>query len=148
ITAITALKNSPIIVADALDEAVGQAELVQDLLLPLAEAKRDNSEPACNLLVGMRPWEQFGALRDLAVRDGGLIDLDKVPEMRLQDELSEYVEDLLSLVPGYSQRRHRPVRRAIGRQTGAALTKAGRERGGEFLSAALFTNWLAGKWPD
>ena len=147
ITAIKTLSNPPTIVADALDEAVGQAELVQDLLLPLAGAIRTDGAPACRLLVGMRPWEQFAALQDLARQTGGLIDLDVVPVARLQGELSDYVQDLLSLAPGYSQRRDRPVRKAIAEHVADALTKPGQERGGEFLAAALFVNWLVTQHP-
>jgi hypothetical protein len=148
IAAIAALVNPPVIVVDALDEAVGQAELVQDLLLPLATATRADGKPACKLLVGMRPWEQFTVLRDLAEQAGGLIDLDMVPVKRLYGELSDYVQDLLGLALGYSQRRDRPVRRAIARQTASALTKNDRERGGEFLAAALFVNWLVTQRPQ
>ena len=142
IAAINALPSPPVIIMDALDEALTQHKIVQDLLLPLAETVRPGGDACCRLLVGMRPWEEFADLHQRAQRYGGLIDLDVVPAGVLRTELSDYTQDLLGNAPLYASRRQLPIRRKVAQEVADALTEPGRERGGEFLAAALYTNWL------
>lgn len=142
IVAISALPSPPVIIMDALDEALTQHKIVQDLLLPLAAAVRPDGDDCCRLMVGMRPWEEFADLQQLAKQSGGLIDLDVVPADVLRVELGDYTQDLLSNAPLYAARRHLPIRRKVAQEVADALTEPGRERGGEFLAAALYTNWL------
>jgi WD40 repeat protein len=143
IGAIVGQDRPPVIVMDALDEAIGQEAIMTRMLLPLADAIRGDGAPACRLLVGMRDWNQFGPLRDLAHRQGGLTDLDQIPVERLRSELREYVNDLLSVI-GYPLASRRLIRDGIA----DALTEPGRDRGGEFLAAALYVYWLAGQRPN
>ena len=142
IDAIAHHTDQQVIVVDALDEAISQDTILTRLLVPLARAVRADRTPACRLLVGMRPWEQFRPLHDLADAQDGLVDLDQIPPERLRGELQDYVNDLLSLV-AYPL----PSRRALKRNVAEALTASDRERGGEFLAAALYTNWLTGQYP-
>jgi WD40 repeat protein len=148
VAAITAREHPPVIVFDALDEAQTQSALLRELLMPLATATRLDGRPACRLLVGMRPWEQFAALRDLAGQAGAVTDLDEVPTDRLRGELKQYIGDLLDLTPGYSRPADLPVRRSIALDAAYSLTEPGRERGGEFLAAGLFVNWILTRRPD
>ena len=145
VAAITRLAQPPVIIVDALDEATDQQTILDHLLLPLAQAVRAGGAPACRLLVGMRPWPEFHSLRDLADAQGGLLNLDDVPPGRLRTELTDYVADLLSLT---WQESPALVRKTAGRAVAAALLTRGGERGGEFLAAALYANWLADAHPD
>ena len=133
----------PVIIIDALDEATTQDAIMAQLLVPLVHAARSDGTPACRLIVGMRPWKQFQELRDLAYEQNGVIDLDQVPAERLRSELEAYINDLLSLI-SYPL----ASRRALKRSLAEALTAPSRERGGEFLAAALYSNWLSDQYPD
>ncbi|NUT27884.1 MAG: NACHT domain-containing protein [Streptomyces sp.] len=148
ITEMARLTHPPLLILDALDEAIAQDRIQQDLLLPLAHAIRLDGTPACRLVVGTRPWEQFHSLRSLAEARGGLLDLDAVPVERLRGELGRYVADLLSLAPGFEDAALLPARRILAHGVARTLTGQGRERGGEFLSAALFTNWVVREHPS
>ena len=103
--------------------------------------------PACALLVGMRPWDQFAALRELAHEQEALIDIDQVEADQLQADLRDYLDDVLALTPAYGTQR-RGIRRTIARRVAEALTSGERERSGEFLSASLFANWLVSYRPQ
>ena len=81
-------------------------------------------------------------MHQLAAERGGLIDLDAIPADVLRSELADYIQDLLTNAPAYAERRRLPARRKIARQVAYALTEPQRERGGEFLAGALYTNWL------
>jgi hypothetical protein len=148
VTAITALSSIPLIIFDALDEATTQTAILENLLLPLAHAVRPGGEPLCRLLIGMRPWAQFAELQAFAAEDGGLINLDTVPSDRLRAELSDYIRDLLSFAPAFADRRYLPARRILADRIAHSLTEKARERGGEFLASALYTNWLVSQRPD
>ena len=132
------LAERPVIVVDALDEAVGQQTLMRHLLLPLARARRPDGSPACRLLVGTRPWQEFEPLLSLAGERSALADLDTTALTELRRELDDYVKDLLSTGERFSL----GERRTIAAGVTAALTAAGRPRGGEFLAAALYANAL------
>ena len=142
INAIARLAQPPAIVVDALDEATGQDAIMTRLLLPLAGAVRADGSPACRLLIGMRDWAQFGPLRDLADNQGGLVDLDQIPAELLRADLCDYLNNLLSLMSYPSA-----SRRVLTDGIAGALTAPDRERGGEFLAAALYANWLTGQHP-
>ena len=58
VDAIARRASPPVIVIDALDETPDHEQLVAQLLVPLARARRADG-PACRLLVGMRPWPEF-----------------------------------------------------------------------------------------
>jgi WD40 repeat protein len=147
VRAISRLPQTPLIIVDAVDEAVDQRRLIEELLLPLARTGRDG-RPVCRLLVGMRPWQEFAALADVARRAGGLINLDEIAPERLRTDLTDYVKDLLELTPGYGERRHKALRGVLAEGISAAVTRPGASRGGEFLSTALFVNWLRTAHPD
>ncbi|MFC4044410.1 hypothetical protein ACFO1B_38865 [Dactylosporangium siamense] len=139
---------APLIVVDALDEAVGQLGIIEDLLLPLARSRRPDGRQGCRLLVGMRPWDQFAPLRDLAADSDGLLDLDRIPIDELRTDLAVYLDDVLAFAPAYGSNQVRALRRELAQHVAAALTDADRDRGGEFLSAAMFANWLVQHHPD
>jgi WD40 repeat protein len=147
VAAIRTLPVPPTVVVDALDEAAAQVSILEQLLLPLLRAQRPDGGPACRLLVGMRPWAEFAELRREAEQDGGLLDLDTVPVDRLRRELDQYVRELLSLAPGWAPGELVGARRAVARTVASALTEPSRRRGGEFLAAGLYINWLISTHP-
>jgi WD40 repeat protein len=141
--ALAARPAQPVLVIDALDEAVDARRVLEDLLLPLSRARRADGRPAARLLIGARPWAEFDPLLRQVEAAGGLIDLDRVPRQTLQEDLEKYVAKLLRADP-----RYRPVRMAGARSTFAqALAEklaepaadAGDVRWGEFLVAGLYT---------
>ncbi|MFF4352643.1 caspase family protein [Streptomyces sp. NPDC001530] len=149
IEAVAALPDPPPIVVDALDEALDPDAVTRSLLLPLAHAARADDRPVCRLLVGMRPWEQFTALRDLAHDTGGLVDLDTVEGAELRADLADFVADQLAEFTGYGPPGQREVRERLAASVAAHLTTEGaRERGwGAFLVAGIFLRYLSAVEP-
>ena len=142
VEAISVLREVPLIVFDALDEAAEQDAVHRQLLRPLAAAKRRGGGPAAHLWVGTRPWHEFDALLDDARTRQRLIDLDAVPIAQLRAELRDYADDILAHAPAYQDRSLLLARRTLAQGVAEALTPADRDRGGEFLIAALYTHWL------
>jgi hypothetical protein len=70
IAAIARCPSPPVIVLDALDEALGAGQILERLLIPLAQARRSDGSPVCRLLVGTRPWSEFAPLFDFARQTG------------------------------------------------------------------------------
>jgi WD40 repeat protein len=140
---VAALPVRPVVVLDALDEAVAAVEVQTQLLLPLARVRRPDGSPACRLLVGTRPWGQFTPLLDLARASGEVVDLDAVPAPERRDDVRRYVESLLELMPEYSLAKRRAGRRAFAAAVADALVPdqdpPNEDRWGEFLVAALYT---------
>ncbi|MET9578847.1 AAA family ATPase [Streptomyces massasporeus] len=143
--AVRALHDPPVIVLDALDEALDPADVTDRLLLPLASERRYDGGAVCRLLIGMRPWGQFDELRALATREGLLIDLDRTDPAELEDDLAAYLDDALAGVDGYRSGRARSVRERLAGSTAATLARTPQcgERWGEFLVASVFTSYLA-----
>ncbi|MFJ7334504.1 AAA family ATPase [Streptomyces sp. NPDC101116] len=143
--AVRALHDPPVIVLDALDEALDPADVTERLLVPLASGRRHDGGAVCRLLVGMRPWEQFDGLKALAAWDGLLIDLDRTDPAELEDDLAAYLDDALTGVDGYRGGRARGVRERLAGSTAATLARTPQcgERWGEFLVASVFTSYLA-----
>ncbi|WP_456049249.1 Clp protease N-terminal domain-containing protein [Actinomadura craniellae] len=140
VAGVAAQDRPPVVVLDALDEAIGPAEVMDALLLPLARAVRPDGEPACRLLVGTRRWGFEELLRE-AERAGGLLDLDGVDRTVLTGELEDYVQKLLRPHPDYRDRGG--VRGAFATEVARTLgapVPAGEERWGEFLVAGLYTH--------
>ena len=133
----------PLLVVDALDEALEPASLMDRLLSPLIAARDDHGAPACRLMVGVRSEPEFAALRATAVSEQGLIDLDDVSDDRLRRDLDEYVDKLLKSQPPYDQRAHAAARAMFAASVAETLVsrRKGR-RWGEFLVAALYTHHL------
>ncbi|MEC7053618.1 WD40 repeat domain-containing protein [Streptomyces violaceochromogenes] len=145
VLAVRDLHEPPVIVLDALDEALDPADVTDRFLLPLTSEHRSDGDAVCRLLVGMRPWGQFDGLKALAARGGLLIDLDETDPVELEDDLAAYLDDALSAVPGYRSGRARPVRERLASSTAATLARTPQdgERWGEFLVASVFTSYLA-----
>jgi WD40 repeat protein len=135
IAAMGTLARRPLIVMDALDEAVDQQALVSRLLLPLVQAD------VCRLVVGTRPWPEFDRLISRAKDRDGLLDLDLVPLAQLRSELTEYVTDALGRAWG------RIPQTLVSAVTSTLLTP-GRGRGGEFLFTRTYLNWLLADHPS
>ena len=142
VQAASATPDTPLIIFDALDEATEQDAVHRQLLRPLAAAQRPDGSPAAHLWVGTRPWRQFDDLLNDARARGQLVDLDAVPTDQLRMELYDYVEDILAHSRAFEARSLLQVRRALAQGVADALTAAERNRGGEFLIAALYTHWL------
>jgi hypothetical protein len=149
--AVAALDVPPFIVVDALDEAHRHEQVLDALLLPLARDRRPDGGPLSRLLVGMRPWPVFDELRQLAGKEGGLVDLDRVDRGRLEVDLDNYVVNLLRHHAPYDHRDFSAARGAFAAHLADALVsgadEAGPNRWGEFLVAGLYTYHVATAHP-
>jgi hypothetical protein len=163
IAEIAARPTPPVIVLDALDEALGAQQILDELLLPLAAARRSDGSLACRLLVGTRPWPEFEPLLALGAVTDALIDLDAIPTQQRREDLTGYVTALLDLLPGLADTTYHRGRRAFANAVATTLVRdeepdsdpsrhtEGARRWGEFLVAALYTHtatlsdpeWLA-----
>ncbi|MFC4071853.1 caspase family protein [Actinoplanes subglobosus] len=142
IEALTTLPNPPVIILDALDEAVGAAQIMQELLLPLTRVARADGEPI-RMLVGVRPWDEFEPLRAVAERDGSVLDLDKVEERVLNRDISAYVRSLLLTDPRWDHVEYVGGAETLARAVADTLTEGGSHREwGAFLVAGLFSGYV------
>ncbi|SDM74021.1 NACHT and WD repeat domain-containing protein [Allokutzneria albata] len=114
----------PVIVVDALDEAIAPEAVLRDVLMVL--------RPACRLLLAMRPWDEFSVPRSSA---DVLIDLDAVPPKRVRTELTQYVAELLE----FSNIPYPSIRTLFSESVGAALAEEDGPWGG-FLLAGMITH--------
>jgi hypothetical protein len=126
IDAISKLDARPVIVLDALDEAVDSTSIAQHLLLKLARARYEDKHPLmgrpiCWLLVGMRPWSNVRDLYDQAARHNGLIDLDAVSSAELQADLTAHLAGKFADLPAYRLRTARAVRDKLASVVAARL---------------------------
>ncbi|WP_446046347.1 AAA family ATPase [Streptomyces olivaceus] len=143
--AVRALPEPPVLVVDALDEAINPSHVTQGLLLPLTGACRPGGQPLCRVLLGMRPWKQFHQLSTRAETTGLLIDLDHSLRVELEEDLASYLDDVLTHLDGYRTGPARPVREHLARTVAARLARTPQqgEKWGEFLVASVFTSYLA-----
>ncbi|GAA3240243.1 hypothetical protein GCM10010532_080580 [Dactylosporangium siamense] len=134
----------PVVVLDALDEAVDQVQVMSRLLLPLARLDRPDGRPACRLLVATRRWERFGPL--LALASPGLVDLDDVPTETVRYDVESYVSDLLRRHKPYDTVDYSGARQTFAAAVATALTspdeRSRRREWGEFLVAGLYAHHL------
>ncbi len=126
--------DPPVVVVDALDEAIDPERVMTDLLLPL-----HGETGGARLVVGMRPWPELAPLRDLAENFGLLINLDRVPQQRVREEIAAYILDLLALTPGQDHVEHAAARTAFASRVSEVLAAAPASWG-EFLAARLATH--------
>lgn len=148
IQAIAALPDPPVIVVDALDEAVNGVTVMDELLLPLANAVRPDGEPV-RLLVGMRPWEDFLPLREAAEAGNGLLDLDAVPRRRLCRDIQQYVSRLLRHDKRWDRLETEASASTLARAVAETLTEGEVDHGwGAFLVAGLFTHHVLNAYPQ
>jgi WD40 repeat protein len=140
--AITRLPYRPVIVVDALDEADNGVELMSELLMPLATVRTPDGGPVARVLVGVRRYEDYSPLMDAASADGGFVDLDEVPARVLEDNLYQYVTELLRTDPAYRLRG--AVVGAFASEVARVLSEQATQRRewGEFLVAGLYTRHL------
>lgn len=142
VAAVAAVRGKvPVIVLDALDEAAGPQAIVDELIVPLVEARRPDGTPACRVLVGTRR-DGFGGLLEAAAAQGGLIDLDDADRDQLLADLSGYVGKLLRTQPGYLAKEMAGVRGAFAEAVASTLARHPDDdrRWGEFLIAGLYTH--------
>lgn len=149
IAALRERATVPVLVVDAVDEAVDPWELVA-MLRDLADAVRDDGGPVCRLLIGSRSgrhWPAVAPLLDRAAASGALVDLDDEPRAQLEVDLYGYVDDLLRAHPQFRDHGSRAVRAAlaggISRRLAEPVPEDGQPRWGEFLVAGLFVNHVA-----
>ncbi|MGW6459274.1 hypothetical protein ACWF94_25675 [Streptomyces sp. NPDC055078] len=140
------------IVVDALDEAVRPADVVDLLLLPLADArsrpKGDRpgrpERPVCRLLIGTRTVEEAAPVVERA-RDGGLlVDLDQADRSVLRDDVAAFVRRHLELSPLYNAGTQEALRERLGTELAAALVPGCGVTGnpGPYLPARLLLHQL------
>ncbi len=124
---ITVLRDrSAVLVVDALDEADDPVRIMNELLLPLVQP----GNPV-RLLVGVRNYEDFRPLFEQAT----MIDLDRVKQHVLENDLFTYVINLLRATPHY--RANGGVSGEFASAVSATLAKPGQT--GPFLVAGLYT---------
>ncbi|WTW98450.1 AAA family ATPase [Streptomycetaceae bacterium NBC_01309] len=142
VAALGSMPRPPYLVVDALDEAEHPGDLVAGLLLPLASARRSDTEPLCRILVATRRDEGLHHLLDEAEARGGLVDLDDVPAARLRKDLVYFVSRVLrpldSRTPPWCSF---PAAEGLGGAMADTLLSGPREWG-EFLVAALYLRFL------
>jgi WD40 repeat protein len=148
VTAVAALPQRPVIVVDALDEADDGITLMNSLLLPLAVARRPDGGAAVRLLVGVRRYEEYAPLLDAAKADDGYVDLDDVPADVLEDDLHQYVSELLR-ADGHWRHKGAHVG-AFAAEVARVLSEqaADSREWGEFLVAGLYTRYLLTIHPE
>lgn len=141
--ALCGLAEAPVVVLDALDEADDSVLVMNELLLPLAAARRADGGPAVRLLVGTRSYDEYLPLLRVASAEQCLVDLDDVPRHVLEDDLERYVHELLGVT---RYRDYGAVRGAFAAKVARILADPGTEptagRWGEFLVAGLYTRYL------
>jgi DnaJ-class molecular chaperone len=151
VAAIAARRVPPVIVIDALDEAIDPESVMSALLLPLARDVREDGRPVCRLLVAMRPWNEFAPLRDRAEEAGGLVDLDQVPAVQLRNDLEDYVSVLLRRQEPYDSVSYSGARQTFAVAVASALTSpdetGNRRAWGEFLVAGLYAHHFVAGYP-
>ncbi|MEV0828888.1 protein kinase domain-containing protein [Nonomuraea rubra] len=144
VDAIAALPSPPALILDALDEADNGPLVMEELVIPLARAVRPDGTAASRLIVGVRKYGDYLPLRNLAKRDGYLADLDEQSREVLEDDLEEYVSELLKASTAYAGQA--AVRNSFARGVAASLSAAPeqgvRHRWGEYLVAGLFTRHM------
>ncbi|MFD5159673.1 AAA family ATPase, partial [Streptomyces hawaiiensis] len=145
VDALRRVPEPPVLVVDALDEAVDPGQVTQGLLMPLTGACRTDGRPVCRVLLGMRPWEQFQQLKDRAATTGLLIDLDESSTEELEDDLATYLDDVLAHIDGYRPGPARRIREHLARTAASRLVHSPQqgEKWGEFLVASIYTSYLA-----
>jgi hypothetical protein len=143
---ITERAEPPSIVIDALDEAEDHQEVLDRLLLPLAQGYRPDGRPTCRLLVSMRPWTEFDEFREFADALGGLTDLDQIPMQQVRYDLENYISDLLRGYPPYDEVEYAGTRQTFAASVARTLTSgddfAEGKQWGEFLVAGLYARHL------
>ncbi|MET8131452.1 hypothetical protein ABZV24_05685 [Streptomyces sp. NPDC005251] len=137
---ILAADSNPVIIVDALDEAVRPVDVMSNLLLPLSIARGTQRESACRVLVGTRPWSQFDVLLKAADRNNGLIDLDSIPSATVEKDLKQYIVDLLRDQPSYRGVQKRKSVQEIAGSVARLLSH--RDVVGAFLIAGLFVHQI------
>ncbi|MGW4061043.1 AAA family ATPase [Amycolatopsis sp. NPDC004747] len=124
---ITVLRDrSAVLVVDALDEADDPVRIMNELLLPLVQP----GNPV-RLLVGVRNYEDFRPLFEQAT----MVDLDRVEQHVLENDLFTYVINLLRATPHY--RANGGVSGEFASAVSATLAEPGQT--GPFLVAGLYT---------
>ncbi len=145
--ALITLPQSPVIVVDALDEAVETAATME-LILRLAGLLRADGTTACRLLVGARRHQLLAPIFDAAQLSGELIDLDRdVPDAELQNDLESHVTFRLSRMTAYQAPAMRDIRERLASAIAIKLI-ASQNTGSEwgpFLVAGVFCNYLSVK---
>ena len=135
------------LVIDALDEADRPQDVIQALLIPLAQTTYRERGAAVRMLVGTRPEQRFARLLELANATGGLIDLDQAGREEVHRALLMYLKDLLASTV-YAELDTHDAGEALAEAIAAKLTGVndpagppGIERSlgwGEFLVASLY----------
>jgi hypothetical protein len=153
IAEVCAMTDQPVLVVDALDEAVHPDDVQAVLLLPLHAARRPDGRAACRLVVGVRPWwDVFDPLRRAAHAGAGVVDLDEVEPEVLKEDLRRYLLCVLADRPGYRGGEQRLVRQRLADEIAARLTaphagEAEGQRWGAFLVAEVYGRHLARATP-
>jgi len=137
---VARLPHPPVIVVDALDEAVDGEAIMRVLLLPLTQTTCLDGRPA-RVMVGMRPWAEFAPLIEAARQSGGLVDLDQVSPTQLREDLTRYVSSLLLSDRRWSRREYVGASYSLAHAVAEKLTDGSAEQEwGAFLVAGLFTS--------
>lgn len=152
VEAISRLGERPVVVLDALDEAIDSTSIAKEFLVRLAtatypEKHQYEGQPICRLLVGMRPWDNLHDLHELAASQGGLIDLDDVDSAEVLADLTAHLAGSFADVPAYRPGTARKVRHVLASAIAARLIRETANASfGAFLVATIFIRSV-GKLP-
>lgn len=149
-----AFPQPPIVVVDALDEAMDPVLVLDECLLPLSVTEdMSRKRPVCRVLIGTRPWSSFGKLwqaaagQRITLRSGDeshaamrpvMMDLDLVPEQRVAADLGGYLAAVLRPLRQYPKTAER---QSVADAVAAKLS--GLTVQGPYLLASLFAQYLA-----
>ena len=134
---------TPTVVVDAFDESARPHEIAALLLLPLANARRQDGSFACRILIAARPWG-----KDLLYLPGapghatGLIDLSEATAEALSQDLRVYLMELFELLPTYAAPDHRQIRERLASGIASRLAYQGEGEWGAFLVAGIYANYM------
>ncbi|WP_071812802.1 NACHT and WD repeat domain-containing protein [Lentzea guizhouensis] len=137
IDALRTRPTRPVLVVDALDETDDPQRLINELLLPLISEKTRGNP--VRLLVGARLYEDYQPLFDC----GWMINLDKVEQDVLEDDLLHYVQGLLRTTSEY--RKQGGAVGAFAQAVASVLATpdvGGGRLSGPFLVAGLYTRYF------
>ncbi|ONI90789.1 hypothetical protein ALI144C_02200 [Actinosynnema sp. ALI-1.44] len=135
IDAIRRHGEQPVLVVDALEEALDPSAVLTELLLPLSSPR------ICRLLVAARSAESVAGL------PAEPMDLDSADPEQLRDDLEEYATRLLRRLPPYSTSEYVSARAHLAAAIAEALTSGERSVWGEYLITRLYVQHIADREP-
>nr|WP_042197479.1 WD40 repeat domain-containing protein [Kibdelosporangium sp. MJ126-NF4] len=130
----------PVLVVDALEEALDPAAVLRNVLLPLTSAT-EGGAPICRLLVAARSADVVDELS--ATR----LDLDKANTTQLRVDIEDYATGLLRGLPPYETYEYVSARAHLASAIAEALTCGEQGAWGEYLITRMYVQHIANQEP-